>query len=118
MCIRDRPYTKGVCQNTYPAKLTALLYERYQAFHGDKDKGLVIIPCELIDRNGDHLKDAVMKYAPLWHLGEEFVEWIQTACAFMNTLVDRIVPVSYTHLDVYKRQAFRRGGRGRDSCLL
>ncbi len=90
--FKEEPYTKGVCQNTYPAKLTALLYERYQAFHGDKDKGLVIIPCELIDRNGDHLKDAVMKYAQLWNLGEEFVEWIQTACAFMNTLVDRIVP--------------------------
>lgn len=42
--------------SSFPGKLTALLYHRYMHFKGSKDKGVVIIPCELIDRNGEELK--------------------------------------------------------------
>lgn len=38
---------------SYPAKLTRLLFERYSHFNGAADKGWIIIPCELIDYNGD-----------------------------------------------------------------
>jgi tagaturonate reductase len=31
--------------NSFPAKLTVLLYERYKYFKGDLTKGLTIIPC-------------------------------------------------------------------------
>jgi tagaturonate reductase len=79
-------------QKSFPGKLTAFLYERYNAFQGDKDKGLIIIPCELIERNGEKLKEIVLKYAELWHLGEEFADWIQDGNTFCNSLVDRIVP--------------------------
>lgn len=89
---KDEEYTPGVCQNTFPAKLCAVLYERFKAFCGDKAKGLIIIPCELIDRNGDNLKNCVLKYAKAWSLGAEFEAWIENSCPFMNTLVDRIVP--------------------------
>ena len=71
---------------SYPAKLTQLLYRRYQ-------KGLpgfVLLPCELIDRNGDKLKACVLQYAKLWELGEGFVNWIETENHFCCTLVDRI----------------------------
>ena len=37
---------------SYPGKLTQLLYHRWKHFQGDKDKGLVILPCELIFHNG------------------------------------------------------------------
>lgn len=30
--------------NTYPGKLTKFLFERFNAFSGDKDKGLIILP--------------------------------------------------------------------------
>ena len=86
------PFVRGACQKTYPAKLTSLLYERYKAFDGAEDKGIVMIPCELIDRNGDNLKKCVLKYAKYWELEDGFVKWIESACAFLNTLVDRIVP--------------------------
>ncbi|GAA3579836.1 tagaturonate reductase [Snuella lapsa] len=76
----------------FPAKLTALLYKRYQTFGGASDKGMIIIPCELIDRNGDNLKRIVLQYANDWNLGEDFVEWINYDNIFCNTLVDRIVP--------------------------
>ena len=78
-------------QKSYPGKLTALLFKRFQTFNAS-DKGLIIIPCELIDRNGDNLKRIVLQYAADWNLGEEFVDWIEHDNIFCNTLVDRIVP--------------------------
>lgn len=75
----------------YPAKLTALLYERYRFFVGDGTKGLLILPAELIDRNGDELKKIVLRYAHEWKLPEKFISWLKKACCFANTLVDRIV---------------------------
>ncbi|TXE06280.1 tagaturonate reductase [Seonamhaeicola algicola] len=79
-------------QSSFPGKLTALLYKRFQTFGGASDKGLIIIPCELIDRNGDNLKRIILQYANDWNLGAEFTEWINDDNIFCNTLVDRIVP--------------------------
>ena len=76
---------------TFPAKLTQLLHKRYQVFAGAQDKGLVLLPCELIDRNGPALKAAVLHFATLWSLEEGFAQWIDSACTFCSTLVDRIV---------------------------
>lgn len=76
---------------TYPGKLTKFLYERFQHFNGAKDKGLIILPVELIDDNGIHLQECVLKLAALWKLEKEFVDWIHEACVFTSTLVDRIV---------------------------
>lgn len=76
---------------TFPGKLTKLLYERFTHFNGDKEKGLVIIPCELIENNGGNLKKCVLSFASLWNLSEEFINWINEACIFCSTLVDRIV---------------------------
>ncbi|QZE14582.1 tagaturonate reductase [Halosquirtibacter laminarini] len=79
-------------QNSYPGKLTALLYDRFCHFDGDSDKGLIIIPCELIDENAVRLKEIVLKYAAIWSLGEAFVAWLESSNYFCSTLVDRIVP--------------------------
>lgn len=79
-------------QSSYPGKLTALLYRRYQYFGGDASKGFIIIPCELIDRNGDELKRIVLQYAELWNLGADFTKWLLEANTFCCSLVDRIVP--------------------------
>ncbi len=76
---------------TYPGKLTQFLYERYNAFNGDNSKGLVILPVELIENNGIKLKECVLKLAEIWNLPAEFVAWINNACIFCSTLVDRIV---------------------------
>ena len=80
------------CQKSYPGKLTALLYHRFVTFNGDSNKGVIIIPCELIDRNGEKLKEIVLKYAEIWNLGEDFVNWINKDNTFCCSLVDRIVP--------------------------
>ena len=76
---------------SYPGKLTQLLYARYQYFDGAKDKGLTILPVELIEANGKKLRACVLTLAEKWNLGEGFVEWLNTACRFCSTLVDRIV---------------------------
>ena len=76
---------------SYPGKLTKFLYERFQHFHGALDKGLIILPVELIDDNGLHLKECVLKQAANWSLEKAFVTWLEEACIFTSTLVDRIV---------------------------
>ena len=83
--LTDRPPV------SFPAKVTAFLYERYKAFHGDPEKGLLFLPVELIDNNGAELKRIVLQYAQEWELGQAFTDWINTANAFTSTLVDRIV---------------------------
>ena len=79
-------------QASFPGKLTALLYKRFHFFNGASEKGLILIPCELIDRNGDNLKKIVLQYATDWNLDKGFVSWINNDNIFCNTLVDRIVP--------------------------
>lgn len=71
---------------SYPAKLTALLLERFKAGLD----GFILLPCELIDDNGGELKRCVLKYAELWRLGDGFVKWLNEKNRFANTLVDRI----------------------------
>lgn len=84
--LEDRP------ASSYPGKLTQLLYRRYLHFKGDRSKGLVIFPCELIFLNGRELKKCINRYIDLWNLGADFREWFETACGVYCTLVDRIVP--------------------------
>ncbi len=76
---------------TFPGKLTKFLYERFETFRGDRSKGLVMLPVELIDDNGIMLKKCVMQFIDLWKLGEEFKSWVEEACIFTSTLVDRII---------------------------
>ena len=79
--LTDRP------AGSFPAKLTQLLYERYN----NGLNGFVILACELIDDNGKKLEKCVLDYAHLWNLDDRFIEWVQKENAFCNTLVDRIV---------------------------
>ncbi len=83
--------------SSYPGKLTQLLYRRFKVFNGDPEKGLIIMPCELIFLNGHHLKDCIYKYIELWKddFGadyEAFKAWFTNYCYVCATLVDRIVP--------------------------
>jgi len=77
---------------SFPGKLLAFLYHRYQKFNGSMDKGIYIVPCELIDDNGDELYRCVKALAEIHNLDENFMHWLDKANTFTNTLVDRIVP--------------------------
>lgn len=76
---------------SYPGKLTQFLYHRFLKFGREAGKGVVILPCELIEENGKVLKNCVLEYALQWELGEKFVAWLETENIFCSTLVDRIV---------------------------
>ena len=80
------------CPDSFPAKLTAWMLERFRRLGGTSASGVVVLPCELIDRNGDRLKDCVLRHAEDWNLGSGFTGWLENHCVFLNTLVDRIVP--------------------------
>ena len=78
-------------QNSFPAKLTRFLYERYRHFDGAADRGCIIIPTELIVDNATRLREIMLEYAALWRLEAGFADWIGRHNLFCNTLVDRIV---------------------------
>ena len=77
---------------SFPGKLLAVLLARYRAFHGDPERGLVIVPTELVTDNGSKLESIVLELAHLNGLEFGFIEWLEKHCTFCNSLVDRIVP--------------------------
>jgi len=77
---------------SFPGKLLAFLYKRYQIYNGDTSKGMVIIPTELIIDNGKKLKNIVIELAHQNKLEKQFIDWISENNYFCNSLVDRIVP--------------------------
>lgn len=77
---------------SFPGKLLACLYRRYEIFKGDVNAGMIIIPTELITDNGKKLKEILLQLAAYNQLGNLFIVWLQTANHFCNSLVDRIVP--------------------------
>ncbi|MBE5893431.1 MAG: tagaturonate reductase [Lachnospiraceae bacterium] len=84
-CMENTP------PESFPGKLAQFLYHRFKAFNGDVSKGLIILPVELIDDNGIVLKKYVKHLAALWQLEEAFLTWLDQACVFTSTLVDRII---------------------------
>ncbi len=86
----DAPADK--CPETFPAQLAALLKERSCAFNRNPSKGLIILPCELIENNGATLRRHVLQHLADWNIEPELIAWVMESCYFLNTLVDRIVP--------------------------
>lgn len=72
---------------TFPGRLTMFLKKRFDLGL----PGFILFPCELIDKNGDCLKECVLKYAKDFGYGDEFAKWVEAENHFTNTLVDRIV---------------------------
>mgnify|MGYP003042354296 CR=1 FL=1 len=77
---------------SFPGKLLAFLYERYQAFAGSRQSGMVIVPTELIIDNGKKLESIVLELAHLNGLDDNFIQWLENCNYFCSSLVDRIVP--------------------------
>src|SRR5690606_14667517 len=78
----DRDYKQ--CPSSFPAKVTALLHKRFLHFDGAPERGLTIIPCELINHNAEALKDIVLQYAKEWDLGKGFMDWVEEHNSFHN----------------------------------
>jgi tagaturonate reductase len=83
----ERTERRGV-PVSFPAKLLEVLLTRWEA-------GLpapVVVPCELVERNGARLRERVLEQAVRWRVEVGVLEWVREAVMWMDTLVDRIVP--------------------------
>jgi tagaturonate reductase len=86
------PKPEGTCPATFPAKAALFFYERFKAFAGAPGKGLIVLPCELVEQNGVMLRQHILFHAADWGFEPEFSDWIIHHNHFCDTLVDRIVP--------------------------
>jgi tagaturonate reductase len=73
---------------SFPAKLLVLLNARWRE---RPQHGVSVYPCELVEQNGDTLRDIVLGIARQWALPESFIGYLQKQCVWVNSLVDRIV---------------------------
>ena len=71
----------------FAAKLAVLLHARFSAGAAP----ITLLPCELISRNGDTLRDLVAGIARKWQMDDAFIRYLTTDCIWVNSLVDRIV---------------------------
>lgn len=72
---------------SFPARLLVLLAARHRA---GRD-GLVVLPTELVGRNGETLRGIVLGLARSSGASEDLVRFIADDCVFADSLVDRIV---------------------------
>lgn len=72
----------------FPAKLLVLLHDRWQAAPAEP---LTLLPCELVSRNGERLRELVGHMARTWSCAPDFIDWTARHPVWANSLVDRIV---------------------------
>ena len=77
---------------SFPGKLLAFLYRRYQYLGGSTASGMVIIPTELLPDNGKKLLEIILQLGKQHNLEESFLGWLKDGNHWCNSLVDRIVP--------------------------
>ena len=73
---------------SFPARLLVLLHDRWQAQPAAE---FTLLPCELVTRNGDALRDLVAGLAGSWGCAPAFIDWLRGHVVWANSLVDRIV---------------------------
>jgi tagaturonate reductase len=71
----------------FAAKLAVLLHARFLSGAAP----ITLLPCELVSRNGDTLRDLVVNLARGWHAADAYIDYLKTNCVWVNSLVDRIV---------------------------
>ena len=69
-------FAHGVCPDRFPARLTALLYARYVAVHGDPHRGVAFVARDRGDLHAEELCHCVLEHAQNWALPGAFAQWI------------------------------------------
>lgn len=73
---------------SFPARLVVLLWHRWRLL---PHAAMTILPCELVGRNGDTLREIVLALARGWNAPADFIAYLREHCVWVNSLVDRIV---------------------------
>ncbi len=76
----------GYVPGGYPARLAAVLVERARA----RMPGLLIVPCELVERNGDHLVALVLEELAAMEVEPAVTAHVREANTWTTSMVDRI----------------------------
>lgn len=97
--VEQKDNIQAMPPESYPGKITAYLYKRFQELGSTEASRIIILPTELIDHNATSLKTIVLKHAGQNNLGSAFLAWLECYAYFCNTLVDRIVPGAYMSPD-------------------
>jgi fructuronate reductase len=84
--------TLTVTEKGYGPELAALLVQGLAARHAAGLDGLTIASCDNLTDNGRKLQALCIEAAQTH--GAALVDWLASACAFPNSMVDRIVPAS------------------------
>lgn len=85
---RDSIADRTVAPRSFPAKIATLLLERFETAPASP---ISIFPCEMIQKNGDRLREIIRQLATEWQFPEQFFSFLDQQCHFANSLVDRIV---------------------------
>jgi tagaturonate reductase len=78
----------AVVPRSFPARLVVLLQHRWRCV---PSAPTTLLPCELVSRNGDVLRDTVVGLASGWGAPAGFIAYLRDHCVWANSLVDRIV---------------------------
>lgn len=76
---------------TFAGQMLSFLFERYKAFGGSAQSGMVIIATEPFADNGRRLEAAVFELAHLNSLEDGFIEWLECCNHFCNSQVEVMV---------------------------
>jgi len=85
--LDDSDQVDSAPPKSLPGKLTRVLWERFIAGAAP----VVLLPCELIERNASKLLELVLAQARRWELPARFELWVSDRCCWLNNLVDCMV---------------------------
>lgn len=77
---------------SFPGKLLAYLFHRFQKIGHLGSSKICIVPTELVENNGDKLRSFLKNLATFNGLSADFEHWFDQKVVTCNSLVDRIVP--------------------------
>ena len=97
--------TLTVTEKGYAAALAQLLLCALAQRHANGLPGLTIASCDNLSDNGGQLQALLQREAHAQGLPAAFTEWLATACAFPNSMVDRIVPAATPQVQQAAREA-------------
>ncbi len=97
--------TLTVTEKGYAAALAQLLLRALAQRHANGLPGLTIASCDNLSDNGRQLQALLQREAQAQGLPAAFTEWLATACAFPNSMVDRIVPAATPQVQQAAREA-------------
>ena len=80
--------TDAVAPHSFPAKLLDVLLTR----HATGLPAPTVVPCELLEQNGQKLRTLVLTQAARWQVAPAATAWLSEAVGWLDNLVDRIVP--------------------------